>query len=74
MPSRIDELAEAGYNAYRESTGGVSAITGDPLPDLKDTPASVQRAWRAAAGAIDQAITEEVAGYKNDPLSQGEPE
>lgn len=62
------ELAEIGYDAYRDATGGLSAITGEPLPDFKDTPPSVRQAWRAAAGAIDRAVTEEIAGYKEDPL------
>ena len=44
--------AKAAYDAYKISTGGKSAITGDPLPDFFDLPANVYNAWHSAAQAV----------------------
>lgn len=43
--------AKAAYDAYKDYTGGKSAITGDPLPEFKDLPATIYNAWHAAAKA-----------------------
>ncbi len=43
---------EVAYNAYREAAGGRSLATGDPLPDFEDLPATIRRAWQAAADAV----------------------
>ena len=40
------------YEAYRDTAGGVSLATGDPLPDFEDLRAPVRAAWEAAAEAV----------------------
>ena len=44
--------AQLAYNAYRKQSGGVSLISGAPLPTWFDLPESVQDAWRAVALAV----------------------
>lgn len=48
----IANQARIGYMAYREHTGGVSLVSGDPLPIWNDLPLNVQDAWKCAAEAI----------------------
>lgn len=45
----LDLRATTLYNAYCESTGYRSVITGDALPLFPNTSEAVQNAWRAAA-------------------------
>lgn len=40
------------YEAYCGSTGGVSAITGNRLPEYQDQAAPIVEAWEAAARAV----------------------
>lgn len=46
------KLGEIAYNAYCESVGGVSAVTGDPLPAWEDQRDRVKLAWESAALAV----------------------
>ena len=52
----MTELAKIAYDAYSESTGGVSAVTGDKLPEFHETPDAVQQAWIAAVDAVWQKV------------------
>jgi hypothetical protein len=42
-------LAKALYDAYRAHTGGVSAVTGQAIPEWTWLPVHVQGAWCASA-------------------------
>jgi len=46
------DLGLTAYNAYCESTGGVSVITGEKLPDFVDMKFEVIVAWINAAHAV----------------------
>lgn len=48
----LELLGKAAYLAYRESVGGISAISGDPLPMWEQCPPVVREGWRAAADAV----------------------
>jgi hypothetical protein len=48
----VKELGQVAYEAYVESTGGRSAVTGQPLPAWGDQQAPILQAWRAAAQAV----------------------
>ncbi len=50
-------LARAGYEAYSRTTGGRSAVTGDPLPAWDALPGAVRNAWWSAAEAIHARVT-----------------
>ena len=45
-------LAKIAYDAYCKSTGGVSLISGDKLPEFDGLRDSIKEAWRAAAAAV----------------------
>lgn len=53
----MTELAKIAYDAYAESTGGVSAVTGDKLPEFENTSDAVQEAWIAAVDAVWHKVT-----------------
>lgn len=46
------EAAEVAYEAYRAATGGVSLISGAPIPEWGKLSMGIQRAWGAAADAV----------------------
>jgi hypothetical protein len=46
------ERGQLAYDAYAAEVGGVSAVTGDPLPAFADTGELVQSGWIAAAAAV----------------------
>lgn len=46
------EAAEKAYEAYRADTGGVSLVSGQPIPEWSRLPAAIQKAWGAAADAV----------------------
>lgn len=56
------ELARLAYEAYCESVGGKSAITGDPLPIYEALPIDVHVAWIAAARAVASRVRNERHG------------
>lgn len=45
----IAKLAQRLYNAYRDHTGGKSAVNGVPIPRWEDQRPQVQEAWLAVA-------------------------
>jgi len=54
----LGELGKLAYDAYRSTTGGHSAVTGDPLPEWQDLPSdAIRDAWIAAAEAVRRATT-----------------
>ena len=50
--------AKIAYDAYCKSTGGVSIISGDKLPEFEILKQSIKDAWWEAA----HAVSEHVAG------------
>lgn len=54
-------LAEAGYESYREDTGGISVATGQKIPEWGVLRPAIQRAWCAAARGIAEAIAANAA-------------
>lgn len=56
-------LGEIGYEAYRESSGGVSLISGQPIPEFAKLPGSIKVAWEAAGAAVIES-----AGGPKEPL------
>lgn len=40
------------YEAYKTYAGGVSLVSGVPLPDWEDLEPAIQQAWAAAASAV----------------------
>lgn len=49
------EVAKIAYDAYCKSTGGVSLISGDKLPEFEKLKQSIQDAWYDAAEAVRRA-------------------
>jgi hypothetical protein len=49
MESRLGKRA---YEAYCKSTGGVSLVSGEKLPEFGKLKESIQVAWRDAAWAV----------------------
>lgn len=45
-------LAKIAYDAYCKSSGGVSLISGDKLPEFDSLRDEIRYAWRAAATAV----------------------
>lgn len=52
-------LGEIAYNAYCESTGGKSLVTGDKLPEFKYLSEDIKTAWNRAASAVVEFVTED---------------
>jgi hypothetical protein len=52
-------LAEVAYNAYCETTGWKSAITGAYLPPFDKVPDKVRDGWVASALAVARVILDE---------------
>ena len=50
------EDAEIAYNAYRDHTGGVSLISGAPIPEWESLRSDIQDAWRASAHALRETM------------------
>ena len=48
----MKELGQVAYEAYCDSTGGRSAVTGASLPAWGDQSVPILQAWRAAALAV----------------------
>jgi hypothetical protein len=49
------EVAKIAYDAYCKSTGGVSLISGDKLPEFEKLKQSIQDAWYDSAEAVRRA-------------------
>jgi hypothetical protein len=48
----MDSPGQVAYEAYHDVAGGVSLVSGDPLPAFAELPAAIRRAWEAAAEAV----------------------
>ena len=48
----MNELAAAGYEAYRRHTGGVSLVSGAKLPEWAGMTPTIRDAWVSAAIAM----------------------
>ena len=46
------DFGQVGYDAYRDFTGGVSLVSGSPIPEWDQLPKNIQDAWRAAGEAV----------------------
>lgn len=44
------------YMAYRDSSGGKSLVSGQPIPAWEELPLRIQESWKAAADAVEKAI------------------
>lgn len=51
-PANAVDQGQVAYEAYCQSTGGRSAITGEPLPAWADQKREIREAWRDAAAAV----------------------
>jgi hypothetical protein len=56
------EVARVAYEAYADSTGGVSAVTGAELPDWSGVSAEVRAAWVASVVAVRRRLDRAEAG------------
>lgn len=50
------EWGQEAYGAYRAWSGGVSLITGEPIPHWDALPAPIREAWGFAASAVASRI------------------
>lgn len=48
----IEAIGKLNYNFYCKSTGGVSLISGDKLPEFEDLKPKIQQAWKDAAKGL----------------------
>ena len=51
-------FGKASYERYREFNHGVSAVTGEPLPEWDDMPVHIQSGWDASAEAVALVLAE----------------
>lgn len=56
METEESYLGRIAYEAYCETTGWKSAITGADLPQFYSTPLAVQTGWIAAAQAVKKIV------------------
>lgn len=49
-------LGEVGYEAYRQSSGGKSLISGQDIPSFENLKPEIQKAWQAAGEAVAAAV------------------
>lgn len=55
----LEYIGKYNYDLYCRSTGGVSLISGDKLPEFKDLKPKIQQAWKdAAKGLLDNFMEE----------------
>ena len=52
------EWGEIAYEAYRRESGGVSLVSGDPIPEWDELPAAIRYAWNEAAQAVRYACAD----------------
>lgn len=55
VPANLGRIA---YEAYRDSTGGVSLVNGDQLPQWEDLTDGVKSGWKCAGLAVAREIVE----------------
>ena len=51
-----ERFGRAAYTGYVSSTGGRSAITGEPLPEWEEQAPGIRVAWCSAANAVRREI------------------
>ena len=56
MGETAPKFGRIAYEAYRDSTGGKSLVSGAPIPYWSKLPALIQNAWGAAANAVRSRI------------------
>jgi hypothetical protein len=49
-------LGEIAYTEYCQSAGGVSAVSGTPLPTWEDQRQDIREHWEAAANLVAQEV------------------
>jgi hypothetical protein len=49
---RMTDLAEVNYHGYRQASGGVSLVTGEPLPEFEAMPEKMRGAWEGGTRAV----------------------
>ena len=54
----LTELAKVNYEGYCNSTGGVSLISGDKLPDFESLKEPIKNAWKQASKELLISISE----------------
>ncbi len=64
------ELGQIGYEAYRNSTDGISLVTGATIPPWKLLNSSVQNAWAIAAAAVAMHAMDEYSTELNGRLQK----
>ena len=52
MDALFFNAAEVGYTEYVRQAGGVSLVSGQPLPVWEELPDNIKYAWEAAASAM----------------------
>jgi hypothetical protein len=48
----MKSIGQIAYEAYCQSTGGVSLVSGEKLPEWKVLRGEIKKAWDAAADAV----------------------
>lgn len=77
--SQIDEvftLGQRAYEAYVKHTGGVSLVSGRPLPGWAEQSPELHAAWEAAADAAVGPINDPLVinlTWQHGPISEGNP-
>lgn len=51
-------LGKTNYDAYCNSTGGVSLVSGDKLPDFENLKEPIKKAWKEAAKELLISVSE----------------
>ncbi len=59
MDENWKSLGQLAYEAYAESTGGVSAVTGEKLPGWADQRQAIRDAWNTSAEAVKARLVED---------------
>ena len=57
LPVPARDPAQIGYEAYSLQAGGVSMVSGDPLPVWETLPEEIRECWRASAAAVIRELT-----------------
>jgi hypothetical protein len=59
-------LGRVAYEAYRNSSRGVSLVSGQELPNWEDQRDEIQSAWCAAAQAVQRDLGETTEGASEE--------
>ena len=52
----MPDLAKVAYDAYVKAAGGVSLVSGEPLPEFDQLPENIRQAWDASSQAVARAV------------------